>query len=210
MPESEKLTPSDLILLKAMPTHLMEVDGVVRVVVKDPPDEVVRRAVATAFLANEEAGHLRMEIIHRKVFFGLVGKNVLQVGKVDGTARWPTGSLERSLFGFFPSVRVAVSDVVSDWIVVNSTNPDRLVMGRIKEEMAAMGVLELTVVRKSVLKFFHVNQRHFVLPRWTEAVIERQSVSNLIEVCRQSRPDVCRMLHKEIERGFDRRTLSSD
>ena len=89
-----KLTPSDLVILKRTPWSTEELNGVVRVQVKNPDasDDAIESALATALLANEEAGALRLEAVQEKFFFGWFTRTILRAVRVRQMEK---GGLER-------------------------------------------------------------------------------------------------------------------
>ena len=72
----EELTPSDLVLLEmtsesnvGIKTRVLaeKLHGGVRTLVNAPPSQRIERVLATALLANEEAGAIRLEMVKEKV-----------------------------------------------------------------------------------------------------------------------------------------------
>ena len=71
----KELTPSDLVLLEMTPKRNEELPGVDQVQVDDPPSAGIERLLATALLANEEAGAFRLEMVKEKVVAVAVGNS---------------------------------------------------------------------------------------------------------------------------------------
>ena len=184
----EELTPSDLVLLEMMPRSNKELHGVVRVQVDDPPSAGIERLLATALLANEEAGALRLEMVKKKVVAVAVGN----------ATEWPTGSLESTL-----GKHGAVSDIIYDWIGTTSDDPENRAVKRIMTAMVNRTLLE--VDKKRVLKLFTMTSRYYVLPERTSPLVMQRSV-RLLEEFQRTRPDVHVQLTEDIAIGFARRT----
>ena len=206
----QELTPSDLVVLEMMPRRNEELHGVVRVQVDDPPSAGIERLLATALLANEEAGALRLEMVKEKVFkkevfFGVfttleTTPSFLRAVEVGNTPRWPTGSLESEL-----CKHGAVSNIISDWIGTTSDHPENRAVKRIMAMMVHRTLMEVEVDKERVLKLFTMTSRYYVLPERTSALVMQRSV-RLLEECQRTRPDVHDQLTKDIAIGFARQT----
>ncbi len=187
----QELTPSDLVVLEIMPRSNEELHGVVRVQVDGEPSfGIGRLLLATALLANEAVGALRLEVVKERVV----------AVRVSNPHQWPAGSLERSL-----DKRGAVSDIIYDWIGTTSNDPERQAVVQIMAMMVHRTLLELEVDKKRVLNLFTMSKRYYVLPERTSALDMQRSV-RLLEECQRTRPDVHDQLTKDIEIGFARRT----
>ena len=198
-----ELTPSDLVLLEMMPWSNKELHGVVEVVVDDPPSAGIEGLLATALLANEEAGVLRLDIANEKVVAAAVGK----------APEWPTGSLERSLYEHCAGPPTAkrlhgrpVADIIHAWIGTTSPDPESRAVNHIMAMMVHRTLMEVEVDKKRVLKLFTTTSSYYVLPERTSALVMQPSV-RLFEECRRTRPDVRNRLIKDIAIGFGRRTI---
>ena len=200
-----ELTPSDLVVLRRRHWSKEELNGVVRVQIENLPHEVIKAALASAVLANEEAGALRLEMSQEKFFFGLFASTTLRVVRTGNDAQWPTGSLESRLGGIG-----SVSDIIHRWLGADSREPWVSAGQRIMKRMTDIRVLDREVVRKKVLKFFTVTSKHYVQPERTLAMFTRRPVRRLLEKCEQTRPEVHDRLMGEIDNGIGRRQIAPE
>ena len=185
----EELTPSDLVFLEMMPRSKENLHDVVRVQVDDVSYISIVRLLATALLASEEAGALRLEMVKEKVAAVAVGS----------TPEWPTGSLESEL-----CKHGTVSDIIFDWIGASSGDPKSHAVKRIMERMVNRTLMEAD--KKRVLKLFTMTSRYYVVPEGTSALVMQRPV-RLLEACQRTRPDVHGQLTKDIEIGFAGRII---
>ena len=199
-----ELTPSDLACLRRLPWSDQELNRVLRVQVSNLLDKIITEAVAAAFLANEEAGVIRLEVTQKKVFFELFTQTTLRVVRTGNAARWPGGSLEASLDG-----DGTVSDIIYRWLGEDYPNPWAWVMECFLTRMVSAEVLDVEAVEKRVLKLFTVTSEHYVLPNGTSPLLMGPSL-RLLEACKRARPEVYDKLMSEIGNGFNRRTESPD
>ena len=152
------------------------------------------RVLATALLANEEAGAIRLEMAKGKLVAIATGNN----------CQSPGGCLEADVCKAGP-----VYDTVFDWIGTTSSSPEGDAVKRIMGSMANRMLLEPD--KRRVLNLFTMVSSRYVLPKRTSDRLMERSV-RLIEECRRARPDVHNHLKKDIRRAFAERTLppSSD
>ena len=132
-------TPSDLLFLELAPSSNRESHGVVRVHVDGPPtppswpesSHKIVKLMATAILANEEAGTLRLEMVNEEA-----PKVVAAAGST--TPNWPGSSLESQLRQYG-----AVSDSIYAWIGEQRTWPKTDAIERIMASMMDRRLLEV-------------------------------------------------------------------
>ena len=153
-----------------------------------PSGVSANRVLATALLANEEAGAIRLEIAKGKLVAIATG-NDCQV---------PGGCLEADLCEAGP-----VYKTVFDWIGTPSYEPEADAVGRIMASMAKRMLLEPD--KKRVLNLFMMVSSRYVVPKRTSDRLMERSI-RLIEECQRARPDMHDYLTKDITRAFAART----
>ncbi|MBM2827244.1 MAG: hypothetical protein HW403_1308 [Dehalococcoidia bacterium] len=234
-----QLTPTDLLLLTQTSETNEELTGVVHVQVNMRAflsREVIDQAMATAILAYEEAGVLRLEVAQEESFFGLFTRTVLRAIRVDKAqwptdsleavlersipwlvraddVQWPTDSLEALLECSMPYGSKRVSDIIYDWLDKDSDNPRSTAGASVRDGMVRRGLLDVEVIQRKVLRFFKVTSKHYLLPEHTSALVRQQLVGftlRQVAACQQTRPEVHDLLMKEIGDGFSRRVYDSD
>lgn len=194
------LAPSDLAILSLM--------SGATIADSDLHCERVDEVLATAILANEVAGAIRLQVTHKRVFFNLFTVTTLQAACCGAAPRWPLGSLESTLMPHAERGPTRVSDTVSEWLGTTSTDPRRLALLRVMDGMAARGLLHREVSQRRVLRIFTARSTHYTPADRPAALAVPRSAMQFEEQCRQARPELLELLMREIRIGFDRRTLS--
>jgi hypothetical protein len=166
--------------------------------------------LATALLANEQAGAIRLEIRKKKALFGLRRVDSLYAAPIDFGVAWPAHSLESEIQRLAKQLRDAkerneVSSVIYAWLRQDSAAPWQSVVEWVKSGMASRGLLR--TVEEKRLKILTVT--HFELPESTASLAAQQSVEpihQLLESCEKTRPEVWKMLAKQITAAIKART----
>ncbi len=167
--------------------------------------ELVQHLLAAAFLANEAAGLMRLELRQKKVLFGLGSKPVLFADPTGRPANWDGPCLEADLLE--AATRAAnseVASIVSAWLGRDYSDPYDEVLGRLKSDLAERGLLDMQEERK--LKIFVT--RSFSLPGETRAFLAAQSLAPLtalLQGCQSSRPQVWQELLVQVKKAVDSR-----
>ena len=185
-----ELTPSDRVLLDMVPRKTKEENGRCWVEVEVPSGSTNQpnRVLATALLANEEAGAIRLEMAEGNLVAVATGNN----------CQAPGDCLEAEL-----CKAGLVYNTVFDWIGTSSYAPEADAVKRIMGSMAKRMLLEPD--RKRVLNLFTmVSSRYLVPKRTSNRLMERSG--RLIEEGQRARPDMHDHLTKDIARAFDART----
>ena len=166
---------------------------------------VGRVMLAAAFLANEQAGAVRLEVGQKKVFFGLFSVTTLFAAPGTDTVNWPTHSLESSVQQLVGEKVNEVSTVIYNLFGQTIYYPWRATVEFIQQGMVRRGLLE--VVNEKRLILFTVE--HYLLPEHTAALASQQSLAPIrrsLAVCQQSRPEVWNLLQEQINKAIGRRT----
>lgn len=172
--------------------------------------ELVQHLLAAAFLANEQAGLMRLELRQKKVLFGLGSKAALFADPTGNPSLWEGPCLEASLLeAAGRSANSEVASIVSAWLGSDFSDPYVEVIDRLKVKMAERGLLDMQEERK--LKIFVT--RSFSLPSEARAFIAAQplaSLTALFQACQASRPQVWQELLAQIKKAVDSRQEQMD
>jgi hypothetical protein len=177
-------------------------------------DQLGQAMMAVAFLANEAAGTVRLEVRKKKALLGLRKVDALYAEPV-GTANWPEGSLEAQIGAIAVQLtggdkpRNEVSTVLYQWMQEDAPAPWSWAAQLVRETLARRGLLETVSEKK--LKIFTAT-RH-TLPQSTAtlaAELPLEPVQALLETCQKTRPEVWKLLVKNIKTAVSRRTEADD
>ena len=194
------LTPSELILLNGeeFASKASWPEGSVdllHVKTKVSARQLGQPMLAAAFLANEQAGALRLEVGQKKVFLRLFSVTTLFAVPRSNLLGWPAYSLESNVDQLVGKDRMEVSTIIYTWLRHDTPFPWKSAVELVKEGMGRRGLLG--VVKAKRLRFFTVNR--YVLPTRTAALAAQRSVASirqLLVACQQTRPEVWDRLEK--------------
>jgi hypothetical protein len=159
--------------------------------------QLVSNMVKAALLAHEQAGSIRLEIEQEKVR-GMMSSDSLVVVPTRKEVEWPANTLEARLL---LNRRASVSEIVFDWLGEESTDPWDRGAEQGKIMLVLRGIADVTVSKWG--------RRKYVLTKDTSKAMLQTCAHlarDLLADCRQSRPEVWKLLEKEIEKGVKRRT----
>lgn len=177
-------------------------------------DQLGQAMMAAAILANEAAGTIRLEVRKKKALFGLRKVDALYVEPV-ATANWPEGSLEAQIGLIAPQLtdankpRNEVSTILYQWMQEDAPAPWLWAAQLVRQTLAQRGLLDTVTEKK--LKIFNTT-RH-TLPESTAALaaeLPLAPVQELLETCQKTRPEVWKLLTKDIKAAISRRTEADD
>lgn len=172
--------------------------------------ELVQHLLAAAFLANERAGLMRLELRQKKVLFGLGSKSALFADLTGNPSLWEGSCLEASLLeAAGRSANSEVNSIVSAWLGGNFSDPYVEVIDRLKVKMAERGLLDMQEERK--LKIFVT--RSFSLPSEVRAFVAAQPLAPLtalLQGCQTGRQQVWQELVTQIKKAVDSRQEQMD
>jgi hypothetical protein len=210
------LTPSELVLLhgekfakKVMlgNTELLHIDAKVSMT------KLGEAMLCAAFLGSEAGGSIRLEVRQKKAMLGLRKVNGLFADPVSAIM-WPSPSIEAEITsranqrpsgGESPEV----STIIYDWLGVNSSSPWQMVVEMVKAGLAGRGLLE--AIEEKRLKIFTTTR--YELPQSTAAMAATRSVAHIeqmFELGERGRPEVWKLLKKQIKSAISSRTESDD
>ncbi|HSU13852.1 hypothetical protein [Longimicrobium sp.] len=164
--------------------------------------------MAAAFLANEQAGAIRLELRPGKAMFGLMKTEHLHAVPGQRQVGWPEGSLERVIS---ISVQNApkVDDLVSGILQQRSQSPAQTICSRVKAGLAARGVL--AAEEKKTLKIF--TSVTYSLPDHARRAAEQGGtahVEQMLNATQHQRPQIWAQLTRNIKSAITAMTESSD
>ena len=204
------LTPSDLVLLNgeqfaqgrswAERIELINIDAAV------DAKQLGQTMLAAAFLANEQAGAIRLEVHQneKKTFlFGRLTVKELYITPGVSEAVWPKFSLESLVHTFFESQVKTVSDFIQFWMPGDYNNPWKEVGNLIYKGLADRGLLEVSVDAISERQLW--GKSGYVLPDHVASLARQQPIDpvrQLLATRMQARPEV-ELLVKEINSAID-------
>lgn len=177
-------------------------------------DQLGQAMMAAAFLANEAAGTIRLEVRQKKALLGLRKVDALYAEPV-ASANWPQGSLEAQIGAIAAQLTDAnkpgneVSTILYQWMAEDAPAPWLWAAQLVREALARRGLLETVTEKK--LKIFTTT--HHILPESTAALateLPLAPVQALLETCQKRRPELWKLLTKEIKAAINRRTEADD
>lgn len=175
--------------------------------------DLVTTVLAAAFLADEKAGALRLEVRQKKALLGLTKVTTLYA-EPAGVSDFPAGSLEARFFDLAEQLKNMKGEnevwkVVYAWLRKDVTAPWAEAAEYIQ---AGLGARELVdVIHEKKLKIF--TSTRYELPESTRtlaASLPPEPVQQLLNECRTTRPEVWSLLIKQIKQGIDKRTEQTD
>jgi hypothetical protein len=175
--------------------------------------ELGRTMLAAAFLADEQAGAVRLEVRQQQALFGLLTLDKLFVSPRADAVSWPSYCFESQLRGIAARLQSKsgkghnhVSEIVYDWWMGRagrkSSSPWTRLGGLVKDGLVSRRLLRKE--RKSGLKGFLAGES-YVLPAETAALSTQQSlgpVRELLATCRRTRLEVWDLLIVGINKGI--------
>ena len=171
-------------------------------------DRLAQSVFAAAFLANEQAGAIRLELRQGKAMFGLMKTEKLHAVPGQKQVGWPQGSLE-GVISAWVEQHPKVDDVVAGILGQKSSSPAQTLCARVKAALAARGVLQAEE-KKTLMVFTSVA---YSLPDVVRAAAEQTGaghVEQMLRACEQQRPQLWVELIRSIKAGITWMTESSD
>lgn len=172
--------------------------------------ELAQHMLAAAFLANEQAGLMRLELRQKKGLFGLGSKTALFADPTGQPPRWEGPCLEADLLAAAGrAANSEVESIVAAWLARDYSDPYDELFSRVKMNLAGRGLLDMQEERK--LKIFV--SRSFSLPAEARAFIAAQPLgplTALLQGCQNSRPQVWQELLKQVKKAVDSRQEKMD
>jgi len=176
--------------------------------------QLVQAMLAAAFLTLEQQGTLRLEIRSKKVLFGLASTKGLFADAAGPAAAWPPLTIESALPDLAYQLasnksQNEVHGLVYTWLGSDSSSPFEEVLSRVKNGLAARGLVEAREERK--LKIF--THTVYTLPESTRQLALAQSIlpiQQLFTWCQQSRPELWESLNNQIKKAVTARQEKTD
>ncbi|HYF95878.1 MAG TPA: DUF4339 domain-containing protein [Symbiobacteriaceae bacterium] len=167
--------------------------------------------LSAAILANEQAGSLRLRMQPKKAMFGLKTVNVAMVEYVQDPPDWPEGTFEwiavEGMRGMQPR---EAADLFTGMLLMDSTYPHTLAANIACVGLEKRGLLS-TEEKKKLLIISTMNFKVTDRTRWAMETCPPGPVRQLLDQCRQSRPDVYQGLAEAAAKAIgNRREYSND
>jgi len=171
-------------------------------------DRLAENIFAAAFLANEQAGAIGLELRPGKAMFGLMKTEKLHAVPGHKQVGWPQGSLE-AVIAAAVQPHPKVDDLVGGILGEKDNSPAQNLCAKVKAALAARGVLHAE--EKKTLKVF--SSVTYSLPEAARAAAEQTGaghVEQMLRACEQQRPQLWAALIQNIKAGITWMTASYD
>jgi hypothetical protein len=210
------LAPSELVLLRGEQFASKALLGNVQLLHSDESvsaSKLGEAILAAAFLACHQAGSIRLEVRQKKALLGLRKVDRLCATPGDPSVTWPAASLEGRIGELARQYAEdddhEVRNLVYGWLAQDSVSPWQAAIDRIKAGLAERGLLDR--FDETRLKIFTVTR--YELPPATGSLAAEQPlepVHGLLEGCARERPEIWKLLTKELRAAISARTEQSD
>ncbi len=213
-----KLTPSELVYLNgekfAQKAGVFNKIKLMHMDLSVNDAQLVQMAVAAAFLANEQAGTVRLELRSKKALFGLTSVQALYAEPCGVQHAWPENTLEAFFPAYAERFKVEkntneVYTILYAWMQEDCMSPFGEVISRIQYGLGARSLLGMREEKK--LKIFTVHS--YTLPDSTRALAQStplEPVQQLLRQCEQGRPQVWKALLEQIKKAISARREQTD
>jgi hypothetical protein len=171
-------------------------------------DRLAQNVFAAAFLANEQAGAIGLELRQGKAMFGLMKTEKLHAVPGQRQVGWPQGSLE-AVIAQSVQQHPKVDDLVGGILGQKSSSPAQRICGMVKAGLARRGVLHAE--EKKTLKVF--TSVTYTLPPDARAAAEETGfphVEQMLRGCEQQRPQLWAALIRNIRAAITWMTETND
>lgn len=164
--------------------------------------ELVQMALASALLANFQAGTLRLAERRLSRWFGLSKKEILSVEPTGASKDWPAQTLEAGLLAAAGLSEVRgesgnLERLVYAWLRTSYSEPFSEVVARIQAGLAARGLLRVVEERK----IFSVSRSYEVPPETIELARQTDALIILLEQFQTARPQVWPLLLETLKKA---------
>jgi hypothetical protein len=213
----EPFSPSELVLLSGDQfaasarfgnnVQLLHTDA------KVSAEDLGQAMLGAAFLASEQSGAIHLEVRQKKALMGLRKVSAVFADPNNVAIAWPAHSLEANILRLAQELQAGesndVCNIVYLWLGKDSSVPWRTAVELIQRGLVARGHVE--EYKKTRLKVFSASE--YTLPESTAALATRQPVAQLwdmLQVCERDRPELWKLLQKQIKDAVKKRTEDSD
>ncbi|HWI53446.1 MAG TPA: DUF4339 domain-containing protein [Symbiobacteriaceae bacterium] len=166
--------------------------------------------LSAALLANEQAGAIRLRMAPKKAMFGLKTVNAIYVEYVQDPPEWPEGSLEwiavEGMRGMQPR---EAADLFTGMLLMDSSYPHTLAANIASVGLEKRALLS-TEEKKKLLIISTMNFRVTDQTRQAMEACPSGPVRQLLDQCRQTRPDIYQGLVEAAAKAIGNRKEYSD
>lgn len=211
------LTPSELVLLNGEHFAKKVMLGNIKLLHTDASvsiSQLAQAILATAVLADEFSGNLRLEVRQEKAMFGLRKVRKLYANSTPHPVEWPQYSLESQLPQIAERFKNEdgshqVSNLIYAWLRQDSSSPWQSTIEMVKSGLAERDLLEKTEqTRLRILTVVNYSLPESTASMATQLPIE--PMKQLLENCESYRQDIWDLLVKEIKKAIKDRTEQDD
>jgi hypothetical protein len=171
--------------------------------------ELTTALLAVALLANEQAGNVRLSVVQKKAMLGLKTVNAVKVELAGETVNWPKATFEWFVHEGVRKGPREASDLFTQMLLTNSQYPWSLASMIACASLAERGFL-IGEEKKKLLVLKTVNYK--VAPHTAEAMAANPPgpVRQLLDQCRQARPDLYQAIELSVKTAISNRTEYSE
>jgi hypothetical protein len=170
-------------------------------------------AWSAALLANEQYGLIHLTPSVNSTLFGLVKTPTLLVEPTGVQPGWPAGTLEADLLLVASRLQTTRQNnlhmIVYSWLGSDYGAPFQMVIKEIEQGLGKRGLMvEEQAKALGIFKY-----KKLTLPDSTRPLIAGQSIApvqQMLQQCEQYRPDVWKVMQKNIDKAISQRTEQSD
>ena len=170
-------------------------------------------AWSAALLTNEQYGLIRLTPSVNSTLFGLVKTPTLLVEPTSVQPGWPAGTLEADLLQVASRLQTTRQNnlhmIVYSWLGSDYGAPFHMVLQMVEQGLGQRGLMQ--EIEGRTLGIFKTKK--LVLPDSTRPLIAGQSIApvqQMLQQCEQFRPDVWKVMQKNIEKAISQRTEHTD
>jgi hypothetical protein len=208
-------TPSDLILFHAdqfaRTGNMLTGSKILNFAERLHVEDVVKAALAAAFLANDKAGYAQLEDRQVSGLFGLTKPHKIFVNPTGSAADWPDGSFEAIVRSYAEKLAPkdnTVNRIVYSWMRSDVSKPWNRALELIEYGMVSRGLLATNVTKVMGI----IPHANITLPESTAQRAASQSVEpikQLLAEYQQTRADLWKRVDAEISSAISSRTDTS-
>jgi hypothetical protein len=210
-------SPSELVLLSgdqfATPARFGNNVQLLHTDAKVSAEDLGQAMLGAAFLTCEQSGAINLQVRQKKALMGLRKVSAVFADPANVAVTWPAHSLEATVLRLAQELQAEegndVSNIVYLWLGKDSSVPWRTAVELVQQGLVARGHVE--EYKKKRLKVFSASE--YALPEGTAALAARQPVAQLqdmLAACERERPELWKLLQKQIKDAMKKRTEDSD
>jgi hypothetical protein len=171
--------------------------------------ELTTALLAAALLANEQAGNVRLTVVQKKAMLGLKTVNAVKVELVGDAVPWPQASFEWFIHEGVRKQPREAADLFTSMLLTNSQYPWSLASMICCASLAERGFL-IGEEKKKLLVLKTVNYKVALNTAEAMAANPPAPVRQLLDQCRQCRPDLYQAIEQSVRTAISNQTEYSE